>query len=1047
MTHHARSAALTVLFAMCLSGPVFLHAQHQQQRAPKWPSSSAPRPLPAHEVKFPPYELRSLPNGLQVVVVMHHEQPAVSLRLIVGAGSVQDPAGKPGVAALLTSVLDQGTTTKSAQQVADAIDFVGGKLDTGIGRDLCWARVVVMKDSLPLGMSLLADVIRNPEFAEEEVARQRQQTLSALQVSGQDPDYVANVVFERLVYGSSPYGVPGNGTRDSVEEIGRDDLVSFHRTYFAPNNSLLAVVGDVTVEEAMVRVSDTFGDWERRSVPATKTADPPEPQRRVVIVDKPDAVQTVVRVGQLGIPRKAADYMALDLAIKVLGGEGANRLHRVLRTERGLTYGVRADAQTLKRAGMIVAKTDTRTEATGEVLRLIADEYSKLRRERVGDEELSDAKAYLTGHFPLTIETPDDIAAQVLDVLFFELPVEELQTYRQRVNAVGVDDVARVAWRYVRPDRLAVVLVGNASAFAGQLKGVGFGKYEVVKLAELDLGTPDFRRKAAGGAPGDGPGVATLDANAGPRHGPFAGDGEFADVAGQVPSGGASDAAQAVVAHAIEAKGGRAKLESVKTVEAAATTTLMTPRGPVKTETTTYIQYPDRFRVEARVKVGTVVQVYAGQDHVWVQDPVKGVIDVPAQARKDFKASVERDLIPLLLRAGDGQVKVRLLPPGADAKIQSLEVSGGGMDDPVTLDVDAQSGLVMRESYRLAGGSGNAEELFSDYRDVDGLKIAFSATVRRNGLPVLERAVSSFKINPTLKPGLFDPPSSGKGKEAAPAQPPVAPPSSATPGPPPAVTRPAPVPAAPPVKAAAPAAVAPTPKPANASASEPEALAIVRKAIDAAGGLDKLKAVKTVRMTATNLAAAPDGPQKAESATYMQYPDRFRVDVKQWGKTVIALLVGDSLVLRTADGAIESPAVGSEPDRSFKSSIQRDPIPLLLRIDAGDLRVRVVPQDTAVKDISGEQLVQVTGARFESVVLGFDAKTGLLQKVSYAAPGDQDGPWLDDVYSDYRDVSGVKVAFKAETRLDTQAIRRRVVKEVVLNAALDPALFDKTRLK
>ncbi len=433
-----------------------------------------------------------------------------------------------------------------------------------------------------------------------------------------------------------------------MQRIGRDDLVTFHRVYFAPNNSLLAVVGDVTVDEAMELVAKAFGDWERHDVPAFAPAAPPEPARRVIVVDKPDAVQTEVRVGHLGIPRKTPDYMAVDLAIKILGGEGANRLHRVLRTERGLTYSVSADTQTLKRGGMFVAKTNTRSDATGEVLRLIVDEFSKLRRERVGDEELSDAKAYLTGHFPLTIETPDEIATQVLNALFYELPLDELQTYRQRVNAVDVDEVSRVAWKYVRPDRLAVVLVGNASAFLDQLKGVGFGKYEVVRLSELDLSAVSFKRKdAVPGNPGS-TGAVTSDHLPGARvHGPSAADrdagaGPLAET--QAPA----DPAQALIARAIEGKGGLAKLESVKTVEATSTTTLMMPQGAVKTDTTTYIEYPDRFRVEARVVSGTVIQVYAGEKQVWVQDPIKGLMDVPAQVRKDFKAGVDRDVIPLL---------------------------------------------------------------------------------------------------------------------------------------------------------------------------------------------------------------------------------------------------------------------------------------------------------------------------------------------------------------------------------------------------------------
>ena len=462
---------------------------------PRWPSSSPPRPLAAREVKFPPYVVRTLPNGLQVVVVMHAEQPAVSMRAIVRAGGAQDPDGRPGVAAMVSTLLDQGTSTRSAAQVADAIDSIGGDLETGLGRDLSFANVTVMKDSLELGASLLADVLRNPAFAQEELERQRQQTLSALQVAYEDPEFLADVVFDRLVYGSHPYGAPGNGTVESIKAITREDLLAFHARFFAPNNTLLAIVGDVTVDEALAVAVKVFGEWTRAEAPPEPAVKPPEPAKRVVLVDRPGAVQTEIRVGHAGIARKNNDYMALDLAVRILGGEGANRLHRVLRSERGLTYGASADNETLKRSGQFVAQTSTRSETTGEALRLIVDEIWKLKRERVGEGELEGAKAYLSGNFPLTIETPNDIATHVLNALFYELPMEELETFRQRVNRVDVDDIEGVAMRYLRPDRLSVVLVGNAAAIGEQLRGVGFGKYELVKLEELDLTTPDFRRK------------------------------------------------------------------------------------------------------------------------------------------------------------------------------------------------------------------------------------------------------------------------------------------------------------------------------------------------------------------------------------------------------------------------------------------------------------------------------------------------------------------------------------------------------------------------
>lgn len=455
-----------------------------------------PRPLAAPDIKIPPYEIRTLPNGLRVVVVSQNEQPAVSLRMLVKAGSAQDPSGKPGVAAMVGALLDQGSASHSSEELSDAIDYIGGALGSGAGTDLSYVNILVLKDSFDFGLDLLSEVVRTPSFPQGELDRVRDQALSAMSVNMQDPEFVADAVIDRLVYGFHPYGVPGNGTPESLPTISRDDLVQFHKAWFAPNNALLAVVGDVNVEEAFAAVTRVFDQWQPHDPPAMPVAEVPEPTRRVVLVDRPHAIQTEIRAGHVAIARKHPDYMALNLATKILGGEGANRLQNVLRSEKGLTYGASADMDAFKLTGSIIAETDTQTSTTGEALRLTVDEFWRLVREPVGDRELMGAQAYLSGSFPLSIETADDIALQVLNLLFFDLDVKDLETYRDRVNAVTSDDIQRVARQFVKPGRLSVVLVGDAAKVLPQLKAVGVDNVEVLPLADLDLTSPSLRRKS-----------------------------------------------------------------------------------------------------------------------------------------------------------------------------------------------------------------------------------------------------------------------------------------------------------------------------------------------------------------------------------------------------------------------------------------------------------------------------------------------------------------------------------------------------------------------
>jgi len=483
--------------ALCLSVGMLVASVATAQNPisnPSWPTERPPLPLPAREVKFPPYEVRTLANGMRVLAILHHEQPVITMRLIVGAGAAEDPQGKGGLSNLLGNLLDQGTATRTAQEIADQIDTIGGALGTGSGSDLSFANIVVMKDSFGTGMELLADVVRNPKFDAEEIDRQKQQAISSLQVSATDPDFVASALIDRLVYGFHPYGLPGNGTPDTLTGITRDDLVTFHRRYFVPNNMILAVVGDTTTEEAFGMVEKVFGGWPRASLSLPKPIDPPQPTRRIVVVDKPDAVQTEIRIGQLAIPRNHPDYLAWDLAVKILGGEGANRLHQVLRSQRGLTYGASAETQAMKQAGDYVAETDTRTETTGETLRLAVDEFSRLQRARVSQYELGQAQAFLAGTFPLTIETPNEIATQVLNAVFYDLPLSDLATFRERVQAVTPEDVQRVSQNYIRPDRLSIVLVGNARAFVQQLRALGFTEFEVIPIETLDLMSSGLKR-------------------------------------------------------------------------------------------------------------------------------------------------------------------------------------------------------------------------------------------------------------------------------------------------------------------------------------------------------------------------------------------------------------------------------------------------------------------------------------------------------------------------------------------------------------------------
>jgi zinc protease len=693
-----------------------------------------PKPLASRPLTLPPHEIRTLPNGLRVVVLEHHEQPLVSLRLLVGAGTAQDLAPKLGVANMVATLLDQGTTTRTAQQIADVVDAIGGNVRAGAGTDATFAYITVLKNSLPLGLDLLSDIVRSPAFAQDALDRQRDQLRSALRMSYQDPNYLASLVFRRLVYGLHPYGYPGEGTPASIERIMRSDLVEYHQRHFAPDNCLLAVAGDVTAAEAFAAADKAFGRWERRDAVAPFTLGPPAPARRVVIVDLPGAVHTEIRAGHLGIQRTSDDFTAVELAVRILGGDGANRLQQILRTRRGLAYGASAGVQAYRRLGHIVAETETPPEAAGEALRVMVGQFLRLQDQRVDVRELDDAKAVLAGRFPLGIETPDDIATSVLTALFYELPLSNLETFRERVNAVTPDAIQRAARAHLRPDRLSMVLVGSAPFIVSQLERAGFRNGDVVSASELDVTTADLVRPAR-----------------------LAGTTAPVTSAAKGVSREDWEKVRSVLDPAVAAAGGLEALRGVKTIRATAKTVMQTPEGPMRATTRTYVQYPGRMRVDATLPSGEVVQAYV-DGQAWIKDTA-GIRDAPTPMRDEFAQGLRRDWIALFLAAADNRVLGRVLPDEkglAGRPLHVVELWSDGLS-PIRVAVDAETRLIAWVSYQTGGSGGRVtvKESFDDYRDVSGIRIPFTAVVRRDNAVLLERTLADVQINVTIPPAFF----------------------------------------------------------------------------------------------------------------------------------------------------------------------------------------------------------------------------------------------------------------------------------------------------
>jgi len=426
-------------------------------------------------VKLPPIQEKVLENGLRVIVVEFHEVPVIALRLQVKAGSFYDPPGKAGLTQFMSGLLTQGTQSLSATQIAEKIDFVGGNISAGSGWDASNVDCSVLQKHLNVAVELIKDVALHPAFAEDEIERLRQQTLSSIKNAKDQPENLADEEFDKWLFGEFPYAQPIGGTEASVTSFTRDDILAQYGRIFLPNHSTLAVIGDVSANEGFRLAEKMFGNWKGGSLPAASAALPPPPQGyRIHIVDKADATQTQIRLGHLGVERKTEDYFPLVVMNYILGGGGfSSRMMKTIRAELGLTYGIGSSFSMRREAGPFIIDTFTKNESTLQAIQETIKLVKQYQEEGPTEKELAEAKSYLEGSYPLNFETPGQIAGQLLNIDLYKLGEDYIEMYRSRVAAVTSEDVMRVARRYLHPDDLNIVVVSKVDDVKASLESLG----------------------------------------------------------------------------------------------------------------------------------------------------------------------------------------------------------------------------------------------------------------------------------------------------------------------------------------------------------------------------------------------------------------------------------------------------------------------------------------------------------------------------------------------------------------------------------------------
>ena len=439
-------------------------------------------PLPAADAPFvfPTIHKSHLPNGLAVWSVRHGAQPVATMVLLVRAGSSADRAGRPGLASLTGDMLDEGAGDRDALEVHDALARIGAQFDTEVGPDATFLTLTTLTKFRPQGLALLADLVTRPRFDASEFGRVRQLRTNRLRQLRDMPSATADRAFATAVYGDHPYGHLAIGTMEALEHMTLDDVRDFHRRAYQPAHAVLIVVGEISHDRARVEAAEAFGTW--AAAPDAGQVRPPgigapaQAAHRLLLVDRPEAAQSELRMGHVAVSRRAPDYHALVVANLVLGGQFVSRLNMNLRERKGYTYGARSWFEFRLGPGPFQMSASVQTEVTADAIVEAVGEMASLRGARpITPPELETARATLTKGYPRNFETADQLARSVAQLALYELADDYFATFVPRIAALELGEVQDAASRNLHPEQLVTVIVGDATRVAPTLDVLGLG--------------------------------------------------------------------------------------------------------------------------------------------------------------------------------------------------------------------------------------------------------------------------------------------------------------------------------------------------------------------------------------------------------------------------------------------------------------------------------------------------------------------------------------------------------------------------------------------
>jgi zinc protease len=410
---------------------------------------------------MPPVQKMVLPNHLILLASEDHSLPFVTVQLLIDSGSRRDPSGEEGLSYLTAKGVLQGTSKRTVNQINEELDFMGASLSSSSGRDYATLNLRVLKKDLDRGLDLFMEVLAQPVFPEEEIKREVEKTLAAIQSEEDQPDEVAEKAFLETLFLRSPYGHPVKGTRESVPKLTREGIVRFYRSYYHPNNAILTVVGDMTHEEIKTKLMPRLEKWPKGEISKLPFISKFEKEQKTVKINRP-ITQANILLGHAGVSRGNPDFYAITVMNYILGGGGfASRLMAEIRNKRGLAYSVASFFDPGRYPGSFQIVLQTKNPSARDAISLSIQQMERIQKELVSEKELEGAKKYLIGSFPMRLDTQGKLANFLTQVEYYGLGLDYPEKYPSLIQSITREEVLRVAKKYLHPKKYVLVIVAN----------------------------------------------------------------------------------------------------------------------------------------------------------------------------------------------------------------------------------------------------------------------------------------------------------------------------------------------------------------------------------------------------------------------------------------------------------------------------------------------------------------------------------------------------------------------------------------------------------